>query len=186
MQMWLALALLGWAVMTSGAAAQAPVPPTTQGSSADNQQSAFIGVVRQARDNYKNAANEMAKDDTRDWRKDAICKVLGSLQINNWEGTIFNLSSSSEGKGVLEIAIGPDIHIKTWGNAFSDFNYNTLIEPDSPLFKTLSQMHKGARVRFSGQFMAGDTDCIEEDSITQQGSMAEPQFIFQFSSVSPI
>jgi hypothetical protein len=45
-------------------------------------------------------------------------------------------------------------------------------------------MEKGDPVKFSGTFVRDEADCIKEGSLTQNGSMTEPEFIFRFSRVS--
>jgi hypothetical protein len=148
------------------------------------EQEHFIAIIEEARTKYTTASNDMAKGGARAWRKDAICKALPSLGVQDWRGEINTLSSNSDGKGVVEIAIGPGAYIKTWGNALSDVEDHTLIEPNSSLFQILSQMNKGDRVRFSGTFIPNNSDCVRESSLTQKGSMTQPEFIFRFSAVS--
>jgi hypothetical protein len=149
-----------------------------------DQQKAFIAVVQQARQAYNGAANDMQKGGIRAGRKDAICKLLPSMSVENWQGEIYQLSSNSDGKGVVGITIGPDIYIKTWNNALSDIEGHTLLDPESAPFKNLSLMKKGDWVKFSGSFLSSDVDCVREGSLTQRGSMTQPEFIFQFAAAS--
>ncbi|HJU20473.1 MAG TPA: peptidoglycan-binding protein [Stellaceae bacterium] len=161
--------------MSKAPDASAPIP-------ADEQ--AFIDVVHEARQKYEAASNDMAKGGVRAWRKEAICRTLSSLEVMDWKGTIYNLSSNSDGKGVVEISIAPDIYVETMNNAFSDIPYHTLIDPGSDVFQKLSAMRKGDEVIFSGEFPSSDVDCTAEASVTQAGSMTEPEFLFRFSSIS--
>lgn len=149
-----------------------------------SDEQAFITVVSEAHEKYNAAPNDMAKGGVRAWRKEAICQALPSSQVADWLGTIYSLSSSSDGDGVVEIKIAPDIYVQTMNNAFSDIPYNTLIPPTSEVFKTLSRMQKGDRILFSGEFPKSDVDCVVESSLTQEGSMTEPEFLFKFSSIS--
>jgi hypothetical protein len=178
-------------ITPAAAAARPSAPPETSHpaaaastSSSVGQQDAFVGIVEEARRRYQAAANDMAKGGVRAWRKDAICKALPSLTVDDWKGEIYLLSSNSDGKGVVAITIGPDIYVKTWNNSLSDINGHTLIEPNSSVFRTLSAMKKGDHVRFSGRFVPGNADCALEGSLTQDGSMTEPEFILRFSAVS--
>jgi hypothetical protein len=86
---------------------------------------------------------------------------------------------------VLAIEIGKDIVIKTWNNAVSDAGDKTLIDPASPLFSKASSLAEGKQVVFSGTFRPSSTDCVKEGSLTMNGSLMEPEFIFRFSDVSP-
>ena len=44
-------------------------------------------------------------------------------------------------------------------------------------------MRRGTWVKFSGTFIRAETDCLREGSVTQDGSMRYPEFIFQFTAV---
>jgi hypothetical protein len=46
-------------------------------------------------------------------------------------------------------------------------------------------MTAGEAIVFSGFFLPDEEDCIKERSLTQQGSMTEPEFGFRFTRVRP-
>ena len=117
-------------------------------------------------------------------RTRAICQNLRQISVSDWVGQIDALSSNSDGKGVLEISLAPDIQVKTWNNDFSDTASHTLIDPSSSLFGTVSQMRKGDQVVFSGAFFPSDVDCVKETSVSLAGSMTDPEFLFRFLSVN--
>lgn len=157
---------------------------TQTGPAQIDKEKALIDIVDQAREKYQEAENDMARGGVRAWRKDAICQALPTFRVENWKGKIYNLSSNSDGKGVVTITIGPDIYVETYNNALSDIANHTLIDPESEVFKELSSMKEGDEVIFSGTFIPSNVDCIEEMSLTQEGSIAEPEFLFRFSSIS--
>jgi hypothetical protein len=134
---------------------------------------------------YNKAANDMAKGAARVERKRLICAALPSFEVRNWDGKVYSLSSNGDGKGVIELLIGPDVYVKTWNNALSDIGDRTLIEPASPAFRSAVVLKEGGMVRFSGTFLRSDTDCIKEPKVTMGGSMTEPEFIFRFSDIRP-
>jgi hypothetical protein len=148
------------------------------------QEKYFIVAVQVWRKHYRSAPNEMAQGGTRSQRRISICDVLQQMSISDWVGRIETLSSNSDGKGVLEISLAPDIRVKTWNNDLSDAASHTLIDPSSSLFGTVSQMRKGDRVVFSGAFFPSDVDCVSETSMSLEGSMTDPEFLFRFLSVS--
>lgn len=150
-----------------------------------SEQSEFVRIIENARAAYNAAQNDMAKGGIRSERKQAICNLLKSGYKENWIGSINELSSNSEGKGVLSVSIGEKITLETWNNALSDFSAQTLIDPHSELFKTVSKLQEGDEIVFSGHFFAGDNDCIEEQSFTLNGSLKTPSFTFQFVKVMP-
>jgi hypothetical protein len=147
-------------------------------------QAGFLRAVEQSRAVYERAANDMAKGAARIERRQLICAALRSLRVTDWEGTVYSLSSNSDGMGVIELAIGPGIYVKTWNNALSDIGYGTLIHSNSAVFKSAASLKKGDHVVFSGDLISHQTDCVLEPSLTMDGSMREPEFIFRFSAIS--
>ncbi len=169
------------AAMTGGKSAvpppRLPIPP---------DQAGFNSAVAAARVSFRAAANELAAGGVRSSRQQAICRVLQDKSASGWVGTISQLSSNGDGKGVLSIEVAPDVHVSTWNNALSDIGSQTLIDPGSSLFKDLASMKRGDVVRFSGRFGSSDVDCVREHSVTLAGSMTDPSFIMRFSSVNKL
>ena len=146
----------------------------------------FILAVQQGQAAFLAAPNEMAQGGTRFQRRLAICRSLPALAVADWVGQIAQLSSNSDGKGVLQISLAPDIRVETWNNDLSDIGSDTLIDPSSPLFSTLMRMNVGTQVLFSGAFMSSNVDCVNEHSMSLEGSMTDPEFGFRFTSVRSI
>jgi hypothetical protein len=161
---------------TSGVSAQ----------SVPNGQSAFLRAVSTAQDAFANAPNDMAAGAVRAQRKVAICNSLSSLSFSGWVGKITKMSANSEGKGVLEIEIAPNVSLKTWNNSFSDRNDITLIDPNSTLFQKVVRLSVGAKVRIDGNFIRDSIDCVHEASMSTSGSMRDPEFIVRFNDLNPI
>jgi hypothetical protein len=114
---------------------------------------------------------------------------LRQLGCDKRVGDIYSLSSNSDGLGVLMVAVAPGVYINTWNNAVSDVVHNTLIQPSSPLFAKASQLKEGQKVRFSGTFfneVDGSVGCLAESSLTLDGKISEPEFIFRFADVSAL
>jgi hypothetical protein len=143
----------------------------------------FIIAVRRAKRQFALGTNDMQKGASRPTRAREICTALPSFQIQNWVGAIEKLTSNSEGKGVVEIKIDDAVVVKTWNNALSDIGDRTLIDPTAPLFNKVSVLEKGQKVLFSGSFFHKDTDCVEESSLTLEGSITSPDFIMKFSDI---
>jgi len=168
---------------TSDSAANNTVTPSTP--SMPDDEAKFVAAVSAAQSTYDAAPNDMAKGRTRADRRSAICQALqGGLSANGWVGTIKTLSSNTDGKGVLEISLAPSLSVETMNNDLSDIGHNTLLASDSPILSAASAMKEGDAVVFSGTFFPSDVDCVEETSLTLEGSMQEPAFILRFTSVS--
>ena len=147
----------------------------------------FIEIVSKAQQESHNADNDMMRGGIKNVRDKALCSLFTNLSIENWIGKIKSLDANSDGKGVLEIEIAQSIVIKTWNNSLSDISDNTLLDPSSKLFQSLSLMKRGNKVQFSGRFFNGiEGDCIEEGSLTLTGKINEPEFILSFSDVSDL
>jgi hypothetical protein len=160
-------------------------PAAAQGSPVPAKEQAFIQAVLAARSAYEEAANDMAKGGTRAARRTAICRVLqGSAAVTGWTGTIDKLSSNSDGKGVLAVRLAEHLTVTTWNNELSDTGDNTLIEPSSPLFATLSAMKEGDAVTFGGRLVLNQVDCAREESLTLEGSLTDPAYIIRFTTVA--
>ncbi len=149
-------------------------------------QKSFISIVDGARSQYRSSENDMAKGSSRITRRKALCSNFLSPNIRQWVGVITELSSNSDGNGVLSVRIGDKISVKTWNNAFSDIGSGTLINSDSSMYALIKSMKVGDSVIFSGSFIEGNKDCFGEQSLTLDGSMTEPEFTFKFQTVSPL
>jgi hypothetical protein len=161
------------------APAQRPVAST---SDEDGLNQIVEAAVRQ----YRDGQNDMQKGAARPLRAQAIAHLLPSRHVRDWIGTVTELTTNGDGKGVMVVQIGKETYVRTWNNALSDIMDNTLIDPLSSLFQIVSQLRVGQKVRFSGVFMMSSSDFIEERSLTLGGSISEPEFIMKFESVTPI
>jgi len=95
-------------------------------------------------------------------------------------GIVEDLSTTTEGKASFSIRLlDSDVRVGTWNNEFSDVADNTLIPQNSSLYKMLSDLQMGNMVRIFGSFG-------REKSVTEQGKMTDPEFLFRFKSVEKI
>lgn len=145
----------------------------------------FIDIVEEIQQKHSSSKNELQKSMARDERKKLLSNI-NIYEVNNWVGTITKLDTNNDGKGILVVKIAPALSVGTWNNAFSDIQNNTLIEKNTKLYNSLLDMKVGQKIRFSGQFFPSDDDAIKEKSMTIDGSLSEPEFLFKFYSVSSI
>ena len=162
-----------------------PAPPESNEREPGNEV-AFVEAAQAARSSYQHASTDFQKGATRPERKQAICSVMRSMRVNDWIGKVSTLSTNGDGKGVLGIEVGPEIYVKTWNNAISDIGSNTLVEPGSDVFSTMGTLKKSELVKFSGSFFSSATDCVQEMSVTLNGSMTSPEFVFRFSKIESL
>jgi hypothetical protein len=152
----------------------------------DINEADFISVISAARGEYNSGSNDMVKGAARAHRRVRLCQLVQGMDMRGWTGRITNLSSSSSGKGVLGISIGPHITITTVNNDFSDSFDHTLIDPSSNVFREVVPLSVGQQILFSGSFLPSDTDCVREISLRQEGSMTDPEFLFHFTDVKAV
>lgn len=76
----------------------------------------------------------MQKGALRPERGRQLCQMMPSVAVQNWHGTVYDLSANNDGNGVIEIAIGDNVYVRTMNNAFSDISYGTLIPFGTRLF----------------------------------------------------
>lgn len=149
-------------------------------------ESKFINTVEKYSNDFNELNNELQQSIMRDQRQKYLLENLKKYSVKSWIGTIQKLETNSDGKAILSIRIAPDIEIKTWNNAVSDFESNSLIEKESSVYSSLLSLSEGQKVYFSGHFFPSNKDFIEETSLTIEGSMKKPEFLFKFESVKPI
>ena len=164
--------------------ASAPAPAPVVRMPGDER--AFLTAVVNSRQTFNTGRNELAKGSARPLRANAICNAISPGPVDGWVGKVAHLSTNGDGKGVLAVEIGPDVFVKTWNNAVSDIRDGTLLEPGSPIYTRALSLRRGQRVQFSGTLFANETDCVRESSLTLQGSLTKPEFIFRFSDLSPL
>jgi hypothetical protein len=146
-------------------------------------QSEFVAVVSASQQALKTAKNDMVKGSILAKRNAGICSVLKTKKVTERTGTAVKLTTNGEGWGVIEVEIADDVYLKTWNNSFSDSGDFTLIDLQSELFARASELEEGQEVVFSGEFLDDRKTCIRETSITMDGGLEEPEFLFRFSSI---
>ncbi|ECW1332171.1 hypothetical protein ABE783_002923 [Salmonella enterica] len=145
----------------------------------------FIRLVEDAKNSAKDTSNDMQKGGIKSDRDDAICNLLTSKTVRGWIGVVDDIDSNSDGLGVLSIKIARDVFVQTSNNAISDIEYGTLIDPHSTVFKKASTLKKGDLVMFSGHFFTSeDSGCLGEWSLTLNGKIKNPEFVFKFTDVN--
>jgi hypothetical protein len=148
-------------------------------------QSDFVAAVVTAQAEAREADNDLQKGGAKATRDQAICALPQAVE--GWTGVVTTIDANSEGLGILAIEIADDVNVKTWNNALSDFMDDTLIDPSSPVFASALALKRGDVIRFSGTFVedSSEGECIREASLSLNGKLTKPSFIFRFSEVSP-
>jgi hypothetical protein len=151
--------------------------------SVSTKQAEFVRNIVAAREAFDSASTEMQEGATRPSRSKALCAALPSGSMDRWIGTVEELTTNGDGRGVISISIGDEIRVKTWNNALSDLVSKTLVAPGTALYNSMLGLAVGDEVVFSGSLIKGGADCFQESSVTLRGSMTAPEFISQFRQI---
>ena len=158
----------------------------TDAPSLPSDEETFVSTIKSSQVPYKDAPNELKKSALRSGRASSIRTALnGKRKFTNWIGKLESMSTTSDGHAVVSVSIADDLHLKTWNNAVSDVGDKTLIHQDNPMYSVISELKEGTTVRFSGEFLPSKQDFVKEGSISEEGSMTDPEFIVRFSSIEP-
>jgi hypothetical protein len=130
-------------------------------------------------------ANELRLSQERSARRERVLEAVPDGAFEDWSGQVTSLKTNSEGKAALAVALPCDVVLKTSVSAIGDAGRNTLIPQGSPLYTKLAALRNGQRVRVAGTFFSTDQDGYFELSLTEKGSMTEPEFLVRFLDVVP-
>ncbi len=171
-------------------APDAPEAAAPAGVPMPEQEAAFCSIIAESGRAYQAGDNDLKKSKVRGDRARALAQVLGNGIAEHWVGTVATLTTNGDGKAVFGIKLPCGASVGTWNNSLSDIGSNTLISQSSAMFTTLSELEvgewgkPGSKVRFDGMFISGSgPDGYGEKSLTEVGSMTDPDFVFRFGSV---
>ena len=155
------------------------------GTGAPAAETAFIAGMNPIMAQVQNPAGA----DYAGWRQKRaamICQTVPNLAVAGWIGTVVKLDSTITGGTVFAVSVLPNVDFGTATSALTNLGSNTLISEDSPLYRTVGSLQVGEKVRFSGQLFNSSTDCIQEASVTESGSMLNPLFLTRFTAIAPL
>lgn len=152
----------------------------------------FVDLNRDCVTAYRAGTNDIQRSLAFNSCNDSRTQYAAKHPIRGWLGTVESISTD-QGADVVSFRIttsidGFDISYGTLSNRVSDARYGSLITQTNPIFGVLANLHVGDRVEFDGDFLgdpAGETG-IWEASMTERGSMEEPEFNIRFTKVAPV
>lgn len=148
-------------------------------------QSRFIDIVSEAQTDSRRADNDLQRELIKNRRNESICSSFSDMNVSGWKGTVDQIGVTGAGKAYISIRISRNISLKTFNNFVSDAFSGTLIDPDTPLFRTIKRLETRQTVQFSGQFFEDRSNCIRELSLTRRGDLERPEFLMRFASITP-
>lgn len=112
-------------------------------------------------------------------------------KISGWVGEITDISTD-QGAEVVSVTLntttdGFRMSFGTVTNRVSDYATDSMITPKNPLFNVLAQMKEGELVSFDASFLPHPESSrgLWESSLTERGSMDEPEFSVRFTDIRP-
>jgi len=141
---------------------------------------AFIDIIHEARKAFAAARLSAAKKDIRVglqlrisefWKKDP--------NFSDWVGVVRTSATTREGDARIEVALTPQIAIRTAKNRDQDPDRLSLVAPDSPLFPVVGELSPDQPVKFSARLLryvvGSDQEMVEQ-----------PQILVHFQSLKPL
>ena len=150
---------------------------------ANNDQAKFCNINKKYIDLSKKTTKDLKLQLYKRKRKKELSNF--DYEFENWEGKIQAIDSVGEEYAYVSITICKNVAIKTWNNEFSDMmmSEKTLIHIDTELYELLLDLEKGIKVITSGSFNQSDSDHFYESSMTNKGSLSEPEYIVHFRKI---
>ncbi len=128
---------------------------------------------------YRNAPNEIKKSEiyrsANEWRKEFAVK--NGCGIAAWEGIVSDISTT-KGGGMASVSIKSE-----FAGFRIFFKSGMRIEQGSKLYAMIEPLREGANVVFSGSFIKDDVKGYREVSLTERGSLDEPEFEVDFTEI---
>jgi len=116
-------------------------------------------------------------------RTEKLKSILGNGTVENWNGTISKISISKD-KGAF-------LDVKLSCGAFLEPQDSLIIRIESELYQKLRKYSENSKIVFTGNFITPPSEDAQgkypheiyygEKSFTTEGSIKEPEFIFQFT-----
>ena len=144
----------------------------------------FVEIAVSYKKIFKDAKNKLQQSSSRTMRRQALAGLGMGMHIDGWTGSIKCMETTSDGHAAIVVSLGSGIELHTWNNSVSDIGSGTLIYHDTALYNKLSNMERGQKIKFSGTFLPSSEDYYQESSLTLEGSMLEPEFLFKFTAIN--
>lgn len=164
------------------------VVPSTQNSTpkvrGPKAQEQFIAVVEDGRTKVSFWQNDLENAVALRNRDKALCAVLSSFSAFDWIGELDKIGATDKGKADISIIIAKDVTLKTGG--YEEPYFNTFIPESSPVFKQVSSLREGAKIKFSAVFMRGESTCLMKGNWLDYNYERKPEFIVKVTNIELI
>ena len=158
---------------------------------AQSQQNIFESKRADYKNQYIYAKNEIKKsevfNDVANWSRKFKENIFNSDEY--WYGKLVEIRTDRGGTKaavIIRSAVnGINIDYDT-DNEFLTIYDDLIIKKGSYLYNQLADLAEGQFVKFKFYFVEGGDRGVFEKSITEEGSITEPEFIVKFISIGPV
>lgn len=157
-------------------------PTSAFGLSQDRFCDVVQSFIREYREAEQTGANEAGLSQLRYNRKQSLSAIMNHEKVTGWTGVVKSITTDRDGTGRLEAQLSCGTELRSDVELYSESG----ISQGTALYSTLISLTPGRRIVMSGTFeIENGTDYVGERSITEAGSMTNPEFDFRFDSFSP-
>jgi hypothetical protein len=148
----------------------------------EDKQKEFVKLIDSMRTLYLKEKNELKLTNIRKQRKSELKKLFKNRKVSNWKGKITSLTTGSDQKAYVEIKV----HTVNLNITVKNSMFGEGILGNTKTYNNLTELEIGDFVDFSGRFIYDyeNKDYLNELSVTEYGSMDEPEFEFVFKSIN--
>lgn len=148
----------------------------------EDKQKEFVKLIDSMRTLYLKEKNELKLTNIRKQRKSELKKLFKNRKVSNWKGKITSLTTGSDQKAYVEIKV----HTVNLNITVKNSMFGEGILGNTKTYNNLTELEIGDFVDFSGRFIYDyeNKDYLKELSVTEYGSMDEPEFEFVFKSIN--
>lgn len=185
-------AVVGWitysavhGIAMNSEAINPSVAETTDVAPIPASQESFVSIAGLYRDQFNANSNPVVRKELRSARAHDLMTEGVGPSVKDWVGTVRSIDVAGEA-ATLSVEIGDHVSLVTWNNRVSDFEDNTLIPRGSDVYRAVMGLQRGDRIFMSGELIPGEADTFKETSLTMDGSMQDPEYLFRFHAISPV
>lgn len=169
--------------------ASTEVVASTPVSAPISLQEQFEATRQQAARDYERAPNEIKKSAVFNRANVAAKNIVARDRFvaRGWQGTVSSLTTDQGGNyAFLVVKSGFNSRVKYMTVNNTAFGDETAIKKGTALYRTLSDIAEGDRVVFTGRFLRYPQRLIAEMSLTEYGSLSDPEFRVRFQDIRKV
>lgn len=182
-----AIGVIVWLFFYAANRSPGDAPSSTLTIERGPKQDKFCDVVqsfiRDYREAEKSGANEAGLSQLRYNRKQSLSAIMNAGEVAGWTGAVKRVTTDRDGTGRLAVQLSCGLELRSDVELYSKEG----IAQGTALYATLISLTPGSKIIIAGTFeiTRNGTDYIGERSLTEAGSMTNPEFNFAFESFSP-